>query len=103
MSAVDVVHRLTATATDKGPTGRDDQYGYGIVNPYAALTADIPATSRSATGGSPSATSQPSAGKGHGPTSTGILISLAVIAVLAILVSIGVRRARMIASSRQIP
>jgi type VII secretion-associated serine protease mycosin len=98
MSAVDVVHRLTATATDKGPTGRDDQYGYGIVNPYAALTADIPATSPSATGGSPSAASQPSAGNGHGPTSTGILIGLAVIAVIAILVSIGVRRARMIAS-----
>ena len=42
MSATEVVHRLTATATDKGPPGRDDQYGYGIVNPVAALTADVP-------------------------------------------------------------
>src|SRR5439155_21448330 len=29
MSAVDVIHRLTATATDKGPKARDDQYGSG--------------------------------------------------------------------------
>jgi type VII secretion-associated serine protease mycosin len=42
LSAAEVVHRLTATATDKGPAGRDDQYGYGIVNPVAALTADVP-------------------------------------------------------------
>jgi type VII secretion-associated serine protease mycosin len=42
LSAAEVVHRLTATATDKGPPGRDDQYGYGIVNPVAALTADVP-------------------------------------------------------------
>ncbi len=42
LSATEVVHRLTATAIDKGPPGRDDQYGYGIVNPVAALTADVP-------------------------------------------------------------
>src|SRR5262249_35468902 len=30
LSAVEVAHRLTATADDKGPPGRDDQYGYGI-------------------------------------------------------------------------
>jgi len=42
MSAAEVVHRLTATAIDKGPPGRDDQYGYGIVSPVAALTADVP-------------------------------------------------------------
>ena len=42
MSAAEVVHRLTATAIDKGPPGRDDEYGYGIVNPVAALTADVP-------------------------------------------------------------
>lgn len=42
LSAREVVHRLTATAIDKGPPGRDDEYGYGIVNPVAALTADVP-------------------------------------------------------------
>src|SRR5205814_8664507 len=51
MSAVDVIHRLTATAIDKGPKGRDDQYGYGIVNPYAALTADVPTADPSTSAG----------------------------------------------------
>ncbi|MDT5036504.1 MAG: hypothetical protein QOE03_1689 [Micromonosporaceae bacterium] len=56
LSAVEVVHRLTATATDKGPPGRDDEYGYGIVNPVAALTADVPPLTPSA---SPAATGAP--------------------------------------------
>lgn len=42
MSATEVIHRLTATATDKGPPGRDDEYGYGALNLLAALTADVP-------------------------------------------------------------
>ncbi|GAA4146726.1 hypothetical protein GCM10022251_08620 [Phytohabitans flavus] len=42
LSAEEVVHRLTATATDKGPPGRDEQYGYGVLNLVAALTADVP-------------------------------------------------------------
>ncbi|MFC0528093.1 type VII secretion-associated serine protease mycosin [Phytohabitans kaempferiae] len=42
LSAPEVVHRLTATATDKGAPGRDEQYGYGVLNLVAALTADVP-------------------------------------------------------------
>jgi type VII secretion-associated serine protease mycosin len=42
LSAADVVHRLTATATDKGASGRDPEYGYGALNLVAALTADVP-------------------------------------------------------------
>ncbi|MDX5458574.1 type VII secretion-associated serine protease mycosin [Micromonospora tulbaghiae] len=42
MSAGDVVNRLIATARDLGPTGRDDRFGYGLVDPVAALTADVP-------------------------------------------------------------
>ncbi|MGW0432351.1 type VII secretion-associated serine protease mycosin [Micromonospora sp. NPDC003197] len=42
LKAPEVIHRLTATATDKGAPGRDDQYGYGIVNVVKALTADVP-------------------------------------------------------------
>jgi type VII secretion-associated serine protease mycosin len=42
MPATEVIHRLTATAQDRGAPGRDDEYGYGIVDPVAALTADIP-------------------------------------------------------------
>jgi subtilisin family serine protease len=42
LSAEEVIHRMTYTADDRGPAGRDAQYGYGIVNPVAALTADVP-------------------------------------------------------------
>ncbi|SCG43748.1 type VII secretion-associated serine protease mycosin [Micromonospora siamensis] len=42
LSAEEVAHRLTATAVDKGPPGRDDQYGYGVIDLVAALTADVP-------------------------------------------------------------
>jgi type VII secretion-associated serine protease mycosin len=41
MSAAEVVHRLEATADDKGPPGRDSEYGYGIVDPVKALTANV--------------------------------------------------------------
>ncbi len=42
LSAPEVIHRLTATATDIGPPGRDDQCGYGVLNIVKALTADVP-------------------------------------------------------------
>jgi type VII secretion-associated serine protease mycosin len=42
LTAAEVIHRLTATAIDKGPPGRDDQYGYGVLNITGALTADVP-------------------------------------------------------------
>ena len=54
LSAAEVIHRLTATAIDKGPPGRDDQYGYGVLNIVGALTADAPASQ-------PSASSEPAA------------------------------------------
>jgi type VII secretion-associated serine protease mycosin len=56
LPAKEVVHRLTATATDKGAPGRDAQYGFGVLNLVAALTADVkPET----------ATASPSAGAGQ--------------------------------------
>lgn len=41
MSAADVVERLISTAEDLGPTGRDERYGFGLVDPVAALTAEV--------------------------------------------------------------
>ncbi|MEV4411617.1 S8 family serine peptidase [Catellatospora sp. NPDC049609] len=41
LSAADVIHRLTATAIDKGFRGPDGEYGYGIVDVLAALTKDV--------------------------------------------------------------
>jgi hypothetical protein len=42
MNAASVINRIIRTATDKGAPGRDDVYGYGIVNAYDALTENIP-------------------------------------------------------------
>jgi subtilisin family serine protease len=78
LSAVEVIHRLEATATDAGDSGRDDVYGYGIVNPVAALTEDVPPLS---------ATPTAKAGSGNGLSgrTTTILVvgGLAVIVLLA--------------------
>ena len=41
LSGQEIYHRLVVTADDKGAPGRDAEYGYGIVNPVRALTADI--------------------------------------------------------------
>jgi type VII secretion-associated serine protease mycosin len=43
MNAANVINRLIRTANDLGAPGRDDRYGYGEVNPLAALTADVSA------------------------------------------------------------
>ncbi|WP_369273763.1 type VII secretion-associated serine protease mycosin [Streptomyces sp. R11] len=46
LSAGQVVNRLIKTATfahHKGLKAPDEEYGYGIVRPYSALTMDIPA------------------------------------------------------------
>jgi type VII secretion-associated serine protease mycosin len=41
MTAANVVNRLIRTARDRGPAGRDDRYGYGVVDPVAALTNPV--------------------------------------------------------------
>ncbi|MFG1650488.1 S8 family serine peptidase [Micromonospora sp. NPDC049275] len=60
LPAQEVAHRLTATAIDKGPPGRDDEYGYGVIDLVAALTADVP----------PLGFESVSAPAGTGPTAT---------------------------------
>ncbi|HWS33602.1 MAG TPA: S8 family serine peptidase, partial [Actinoplanes sp.] len=58
LSAEEVVHRITATADDIGPSGKDDQCGYGVLNVVKALTAEVgPLTSATpaATSAAPSA------------------------------------------------
>ncbi|WP_331209590.1 type VII secretion-associated serine protease mycosin [Plantactinospora veratri] len=57
LSAEEVVHRLTATADDKGTPGRDEEYGYGVLNLVKALTADVPPLEGSV---DPSASAAPS-------------------------------------------
>jgi type VII secretion-associated serine protease mycosin len=62
LSAQEVIHRLTATATDIGKPGRDDECGFGVLNIVKALTADVPASQPSAGASStvPAATAEAS-------------------------------------------
>ena len=46
MDAANVVNRLIRTAKDLGAPGRDDRYGFGEVDPVAALTASVPTVHR---------------------------------------------------------
>lgn len=46
MSAATVVNRLITTAGDLGAVGRDDRYGYGLVDPVAALTVGVSTVER---------------------------------------------------------
>jgi type VII secretion-associated serine protease mycosin len=94
LSAREVVHRLTATATDKGAPGRDPQYGFGIVNLVGALTADVPPASPSAAPPSagdpvpastgPAAAVPPAGGNGNGIGSAVPLVLALLAVVLAV-------------------
>ncbi|WP_281942880.1 type VII secretion-associated serine protease mycosin [Micromonospora sp. AKA38] len=65
LPAEEVAHRLTATAVDKGPPGRDDQYGYGVIDLVAALTADVPPLGFESTGVTAPAPTAAAPGAGH--------------------------------------
>ncbi|MEV6970266.1 S8 family serine peptidase [Hamadaea sp. NPDC051192] len=64
LSAAEVVHRLTATASDKGAPGRDSVYGFGVLNVVDALTRDVREVPSSRTGSkaTPSASTDAPAG-----------------------------------------
>ena len=89
LDAANIINRLIHTANDRGPDGRDPQYGYGIIDPVAALTEDVPEVDTNpliTPSTSPSPTTSPTtlnAGTGLTPTSytligTGTLLALIV-------------------------
>lgn len=84
LPAAEVVHRLTATARDAGPPGRDELYGYGIVNLVGALTADVPPLPSDRT---PSATAMaapaPAVARGTGYPVPAILLLMVIAAALS--------------------
>ena len=86
LSATEVVHRLTATAIDRGPSGRDEVYGYGIVNLVGALTADVPplATPSASPDPTTGAASSPPTGRSPWPI-VGFGVVLVVVAALGLL------------------
>jgi type VII secretion-associated serine protease mycosin len=92
LSATEVIHRLTATAIDKGPPGRDDQYGYGIVNLVGALTADVPPLQPS-TSPTPDTDAAPKSG-GTSPLIwlfLGLGLATAVVLTIAVIIAVRVR------------
>ncbi|MFI7250550.1 S8 family serine peptidase [Micromonospora chalcea] len=80
LPAQEVAHRLTATAVDKGPPGRDDQYGYGVIDLVAALTADVPPLGFESSVVTPPAST--AAGPGEGNDDSGTVRGLATLGVL---------------------
>jgi type VII secretion-associated serine protease mycosin len=87
LTNVQVVDQLTRTAIDKGATGRDDEYGFGVVDIVKALnTAPVVASATSAPAGNglPPLPSSPSTSD---KSNTGLIIGVAV-AVLVVLVLI---------------
>jgi serine protease len=46
MPAAEVINRIIRTADDRGVPGKDDMFGYGEIDPTAALTADVPTVPR---------------------------------------------------------
>ncbi|GIE99104.1 S8 family serine peptidase [Paractinoplanes rishiriensis] len=61
LSGPEVIERITSTADDIGPPGRDNECGFGLLNIVKALTADAPAggTPTSAAASSAAATTAP--------------------------------------------
>jgi hypothetical protein len=55
MNAANVINRLLRTAKDLGASGRDDNFGYGLIDPVAALTASVPEVAQNPLLGSSSA------------------------------------------------
>ncbi|MBC9006388.1 type VII secretion-associated serine protease mycosin, partial [Micromonospora aurantiaca (nom. illeg.)] len=104
LSAPDVINRMIRTARDAGPPGRDPRFGFGRIDPVAALTADVPSVSANPLLGAaaPSASAPPAAaeddnfdvtkyGDRGGPTDQqvmviGIGIAVALVVLLALVV-----------------
>jgi len=93
MSATEVIHRLTATAIDKGPPGRDNLYGYGIVNLVGALTANVPPLSSSSAIPSTASASAPAAGGAATAVRIWLFVGLGVLVIVVVLgIALTIRR-----------
>lgn len=86
LTAAQVVQRIKDTANHP-PGGRNDLVGYGEIDPYAALTADIPSSVTSAAGDPVAAPVLPS--DEYARAKVWALVSVAVAAVLVALLAAG--------------
>jgi len=107
LSAAEVLHRLQATAIDKGDPGRDPVYGYGVVDPVAALTADVPplasATPKASASPLPSLASPQSNVALPGDDGSGMPVTLVAVSFGALLLLVIIAVAVMLAMRRRRP
>ncbi|WP_067561667.1 type VII secretion-associated serine protease mycosin [Nocardia acidivorans] len=99
MSAQQIMDRITRTAHAPGPgAGRDDRIGYGLIDPLAALTAQLPAQPIGVGANTPHAFPAPEkpAGPDALPRLVAVIGSIVCLAALGIglALSIPFRRAR---------
>jgi type VII secretion-associated serine protease mycosin len=83
----EIYHRLVMTADDRGAPGRDPEYGYGIVNPVRALTAEVPPLVESPSPNADGNPGSPRADAGDGgrlPATAVVVVGLIVVAVLVL-------------------
>ncbi|GIF18725.1 type VII secretion-associated serine protease mycosin [Actinoplanes tereljensis] len=89
LSAAEVVHRLTATADDAGPAGRDDTYGYGLLNVVKALTADVaPLPSAAPSGSAVQDAPGDTAASDDLPKAVNVLVPALIVAGLVVLAGV---------------
>ncbi|MCP2325455.1 type VII secretion-associated serine protease mycosin [Hamadaea flava] len=100
LTAAEVLHRLEATATDKGTPGRDPVYGFGAIDPIKALTADVAPSASPTKSASPLPTYSPRPPEAAPSTSnTGLIVGLAagglvLLAIIALVLFLALRPRR---------
>jgi type VII secretion-associated serine protease mycosin len=104
LTAAEVLHRMEATATDKGDPGRDKVYGFGVIDPLAALTADVPPLTSPTPTASPSPLASPQSagalppaddnGTGFPLTLVAVILGVLILIVIVVAVLMAGRRRR---------
>ncbi|NUR72270.1 MAG: type VII secretion-associated serine protease mycosin [Hamadaea sp.] len=102
LSAAEVLHRLEATATDKGDPGRDPVYGFGAIDPVKALTAEVAPSAEPSKSASPLPTYSPRSPEPLAEPSSsnvGLLVALAIgglvlLAIIALVLFLALRPRR---------
>ena len=79
LSAPEVIRRLTLTADDAGPPGRDVEYGFGILNIVRALTEELPPPENTAAPPPPAQAGDAGTTVSSGLAAVGILVLFALI------------------------
>ncbi|SNS59012.1 type VII secretion-associated serine protease mycosin [Asanoa hainanensis] len=102
LDAANVVNRVVSTARDRGPKGRDPEYGFGSVDVLAALTGEVPTVEANPLGAppAPASTSAAPADAAGDEGSSGnwaliaIVLALVLVAAIVVVVVLVTRRAR---------